>query len=170
MFWPLQSNSEFSGVPEDSQVPFSGVWVATSHFPQSGVATSQAPFTFVCTRSCSYSSLFCVRPSSCLLLFVCVGSRNQKGEMLTLSWTWHVVECIKLMIFFTWTRECLNQTFFMLFGLFTCFSGWWSFMKLRGSYTFCFCVRVVLLLFIVVFVCVVLLLFVVISMCASSRS
>ncbi len=39
MFWPLQSHSEFSGVLEDSQVPFSGVWVATSHFPQSGVAT-----------------------------------------------------------------------------------------------------------------------------------
>jgi len=31
--------SEFLGVPEDSQVPFSRVWVATSHFPQSGVAT-----------------------------------------------------------------------------------------------------------------------------------
>ncbi len=44
MFWPLQSNSEFLGVPEDSQVPFSGVWVATSHFPQSGVATSMNNF------------------------------------------------------------------------------------------------------------------------------
>ncbi len=39
MFWPLQSSSEFLGVPEDSKLPFSGVWVATSHFLQSGVAT-----------------------------------------------------------------------------------------------------------------------------------
>ncbi len=39
MFWPLQSSFEFSGVPKDSKLPFSGVWVATSHFPQSGVVT-----------------------------------------------------------------------------------------------------------------------------------
>jgi hypothetical protein len=32
-FWVL-------GIPEDSQVPFSKVWGATSHYPQSGVATS----------------------------------------------------------------------------------------------------------------------------------
>ncbi len=31
VFWPLQSNSEFSRVPEDSQLPISKVWVATSH-------------------------------------------------------------------------------------------------------------------------------------------
>ncbi len=31
MFWPLKSNSEFSGVPKDSQVPISGVWVSSSH-------------------------------------------------------------------------------------------------------------------------------------------
>jgi hypothetical protein len=35
----MQSSSKFSGVPEDSQVPFLGVQVATSRFPQSGVAT-----------------------------------------------------------------------------------------------------------------------------------
>jgi hypothetical protein len=39
VFWPLQLRSEFSKVPEDSQVPFSRVWMATSHFPQSAVAT-----------------------------------------------------------------------------------------------------------------------------------
>jgi len=39
--WPLQLRSEFLGVPEDSQVPFSGVWVATWQLPQSGVATIQ---------------------------------------------------------------------------------------------------------------------------------
>jgi len=45
MFWPLQSRSEFSRVPENFQVPFSRVWVATSHFPQSGVVTPYAgPF------------------------------------------------------------------------------------------------------------------------------
>jgi hypothetical protein len=43
MFWPLQSTSGFSRVLEDFQVPFSGVWVATSHFPQSGVATFRIP-------------------------------------------------------------------------------------------------------------------------------
>ncbi len=31
MFWPLQSNSKVSGVPENSQVPISGVWVSSSH-------------------------------------------------------------------------------------------------------------------------------------------
>jgi hypothetical protein len=31
VFWPLKSNSEFSGVPKDSQVPISGVWVSSSH-------------------------------------------------------------------------------------------------------------------------------------------
>jgi hypothetical protein len=30
-FWPLQSNSEVSGVLEDSQVLISGVWVSSSH-------------------------------------------------------------------------------------------------------------------------------------------
>ncbi len=39
VFWPLQLRSEFSGVLKASQVPFSRVWVATSHFPQSGVTT-----------------------------------------------------------------------------------------------------------------------------------
>jgi len=39
VFWPLQSNSEVSGVPEDSQVPISGMWVSSSHFPQSRVMT-----------------------------------------------------------------------------------------------------------------------------------
>jgi len=40
MFWPLKSRSKFLRVPKDSQVPFSGVWVATSQLPQSGVATT----------------------------------------------------------------------------------------------------------------------------------
>jgi hypothetical protein len=39
VFWPLKSFSKFSRVLEDSKLPFSGVWVATSHFLQSGVAT-----------------------------------------------------------------------------------------------------------------------------------
>jgi len=39
VFWPLQSCSKFLGVMEDSQVPFSRVWVTTSQLPQSGVAT-----------------------------------------------------------------------------------------------------------------------------------
>jgi hypothetical protein len=39
VFWPFQSNFEVLGVPEDSQVPISGVWVSSSHFPQSKVTT-----------------------------------------------------------------------------------------------------------------------------------
>jgi hypothetical protein len=31
MFWPLQLSSEVWRVPEDSQVPISGVWVSSSH-------------------------------------------------------------------------------------------------------------------------------------------
>jgi hypothetical protein len=31
VFWHLQSNSKISGVPEDSQVPISRVWVSSSH-------------------------------------------------------------------------------------------------------------------------------------------
>jgi hypothetical protein len=40
VFWPLQSNSEISGVPKDSQVPISGMWVSSSHFSKNGNATS----------------------------------------------------------------------------------------------------------------------------------
>jgi hypothetical protein len=39
VFWPLQLNSEVSGVPEHSQVPISGVWVSSSHSFKSGVVT-----------------------------------------------------------------------------------------------------------------------------------
>jgi hypothetical protein len=39
VFWSLQSSSEFLGVPEDSKFPLLGVWVSSSHLPQSGVAT-----------------------------------------------------------------------------------------------------------------------------------
>jgi hypothetical protein len=38
--WPLQSSSEFSGVPEDSNFPLLGVWASPSHLAQSGVATN----------------------------------------------------------------------------------------------------------------------------------
>jgi hypothetical protein len=38
VFWPLQSNSEISGVQVDSQVPISGMWVSSSHFSKSRVA------------------------------------------------------------------------------------------------------------------------------------
>jgi hypothetical protein len=126
---------------------------------------SQVPLAFVCAWSCSYSSLFCVQPCSYLLLFVCAGSKSQERESLTHGWTWHVVECINLIIFFRWARACPNLTFLMLFNLLMCFLGWWSSMKLQGSCTSCFCVCAVLLLFIIVFVCLVLLLFIVVSMC-----
>jgi len=39
VFWPLLSNSEHSGVLEDSKSPTMGVEVSSSHFTQSGVAT-----------------------------------------------------------------------------------------------------------------------------------
>jgi hypothetical protein len=35
----LQSSSEVAGVPEDSKFSLSGVWVSSSHLPQSGVVT-----------------------------------------------------------------------------------------------------------------------------------
>jgi len=39
VFWPLNSSSEFLGIPEDSNFPLLGVWVSSSHLSQSGVAT-----------------------------------------------------------------------------------------------------------------------------------
>ncbi len=39
VFWPLQSNSEVLGDPEDSQVPIPGVWVSSSHSSKGGVVT-----------------------------------------------------------------------------------------------------------------------------------
>ncbi len=42
MFWPLQLNSEISGVPEDSQVPISGVWVLSSQSLKVGLRQSQS--------------------------------------------------------------------------------------------------------------------------------
>jgi hypothetical protein len=39
VFWPFNSSSEFSGVPEDSKFPFLGVWASPSHLAQSGAAT-----------------------------------------------------------------------------------------------------------------------------------
>ncbi len=63
MFWPLESCSEFSGVPKDSQVPFSGVWMATSQLPQSGVATQW------CRSLCRFA-----------------GHRNQKFEVENSWW------------------------------------------------------------------------------------
>jgi hypothetical protein len=56
VFWPLQSRSEFLGVMEDSQVAFSGMWVATSHFPQNGVATRAVETVFCRSSALSPSS------------------------------------------------------------------------------------------------------------------
>jgi hypothetical protein len=39
VFWPFNSSSEFSWVPEDSKFPLLGVWASPSHLAQSGVAT-----------------------------------------------------------------------------------------------------------------------------------
>jgi hypothetical protein len=46
VFWPLQLSSEVLGVPEDSQIPISGVWVSSSHSSKSGVATRQTSLYF----------------------------------------------------------------------------------------------------------------------------
>jgi hypothetical protein len=37
VFWPLQSSSEFLGVPEDSKSPTLGVWVSSSHLAKVGL-------------------------------------------------------------------------------------------------------------------------------------
>jgi hypothetical protein len=42
VFWPLQSSSEFSGVPEDSKSPALGVWVSSSHLAKVGLRQSRA--------------------------------------------------------------------------------------------------------------------------------
>ncbi len=48
LFWPLQLNSEVSGVSEDSQVPILGVWMSSSHSSKSGLRHSScSTFTFV---------------------------------------------------------------------------------------------------------------------------
>jgi hypothetical protein len=39
VFWPFNSSSEFSGVPEDSKFPLLGMWASPPHLAQSGVAT-----------------------------------------------------------------------------------------------------------------------------------
>jgi len=46
VFWPLQLSSEVARAPEDSKFPLLGVWVSSSHLPQSGVATLVMPFFF----------------------------------------------------------------------------------------------------------------------------
>jgi hypothetical protein len=38
VFWPFNSSSEFSGVPEDSKFPLLGMWASPPHLAQSGVA------------------------------------------------------------------------------------------------------------------------------------
>jgi hypothetical protein len=45
VFWALLSNSEHSGVSEDSKSPTLGVGVSSSHFAQSGVATASILIT-----------------------------------------------------------------------------------------------------------------------------
>jgi hypothetical protein len=40
------SSSEVAGVPEDSKFPLLGMWVSSSHFAQSGVATSYNTIAF----------------------------------------------------------------------------------------------------------------------------
>jgi len=50
VFWPLWLNSEVSGVPEDSQVPISGVWVSSSHFLKVGLR-------YLVTNAISYDML-----------------------------------------------------------------------------------------------------------------
>jgi hypothetical protein len=44
VFWPLQWNSEVLGVPAGSQVLIPGVWVSSSHSPQSRVVTKMVVF------------------------------------------------------------------------------------------------------------------------------
>jgi hypothetical protein len=48
VFWPLQSSSEFLGVPKDSKFPLLGVWVSSSHLAQSGVVTLFIKVQWLC--------------------------------------------------------------------------------------------------------------------------
>ncbi len=42
MFWPLQLNFEVLGVPKDSQVPISRMWVSSSHSLKVGLRHSES--------------------------------------------------------------------------------------------------------------------------------
>ncbi len=55
--WPLQSSSEFSRVPEDSNFPLLGVWASPSHLAQSGVATNSVGGTHILIEA----SIGCLR-------------------------------------------------------------------------------------------------------------
>jgi hypothetical protein len=67
VFWPLQSNFEVLGVPADSQVPISGVWVSSSHSLQSRVATFQAHHAQI---------LLCFGPRASIWLIIQLNSPN----------------------------------------------------------------------------------------------
>jgi len=59
VFWPMQSNSKVSEVPEDSQIPILGVWVSSSHFSKSGVVTEDhyGTFFFFLNKRVSYEKI-----------------------------------------------------------------------------------------------------------------
>jgi len=58
VFWPLQSNFEVSRVPEDSQVPISGVWVSSLHSSKSGVAT-KSQINMTCNKlPCHHTTFY----------------------------------------------------------------------------------------------------------------
>ncbi len=78
MFLPLQSNSKVSGVPKDSKFPLLGVWVSSSHLPQSGVATIEMR-----VQNSSYGK---VR----FLIKTCM-SYETKGHITKWSFNWHLV-------------------------------------------------------------------------------
>ncbi len=99
MFWPLQSSSEFSRVPEDSKFPLLGVWISSSHLTQSGVATWRVTYHWK-TLDEGYnfvSDLFSIRrlqknlwASKVLGVLISRISRLQLGSTGT---KWHLVAC-----------------------------------------------------------------------------
>ncbi len=84
MFWPLQSNSEVSGISKDSQVPILGVWVSPSHSSKSGVVII-IPFFFayLCVWTFDYGS--CAREG-----FVSNNYRCRKAKHYWHTLFWHM--------------------------------------------------------------------------------
>ncbi len=117
MFWPLQSNSEVSGVPKDSQAPISGVWVSSSHSSKSGVAT---PLGVICSSIPRFKRkmLWHFSPSldlSLPLSLVHLSPSCLFWVFLFCNFLFHCLYCLsnvcvsfRKLIFFLWIYVCLG--------------------------------------------------------------
>jgi hypothetical protein len=125
VFWPLQLYSEVLGVPADSQVPISGMWVSYSHFFQSRVATLMVRIVKLCL---SLKSLF-FKPTKLLefelKLFSSLYLRNAIVVQCVLLvyidmvWTHNLCTLFIILIFITtsWMQGKINLVIINIFKL-----------------------------------------------------